>query len=157
MLHHRTEDHVVQIALPGKERAVLKDDDAVRPGIRLRHLGRAQHLAVHDDSARGDLMKAGDRIQQRRLAAAGRTHDHADLARLDLERAMIDGEHLSSAGAVALDDILDQDVSARGSERPVLHIRFSAPKARARARAIPSGSRRRYAPARWSCSPRYRA
>src|SRR5438105_15488393 len=102
MLHHRTEDHVVQIALPGKERAVLKDHDAVRPGIRLRHLGRAQYLAVHDDSSRGDLMKAGDRIEQRGLAAARRTHDHADLARLDLERAMIDREHRSAARVVYL-------------------------------------------------------
>ena len=121
-LHHRTEDHVLQIAFPRKERAVLKHDDAVRARVRLRLFGRAQHFAVHHDAARRDRVKAGDRIEQRRLAATRRADDHANLARIYLERAVIDGEHRSAVGVVHLDDVLDQDVSARRRGRRAAHV-----------------------------------
>jgi hypothetical protein len=88
-------------------------------GLGLGPLGRAQHLVVEQDAPGRDVVKAGDRVQQRRLAAAGRSHDHADLARLDVERAVVHGHDGRAFGIVDLDDVVDHDPPAghRGAGR----------------------------------------
>jgi hypothetical protein len=62
-LHHRPEDHVLEVALPREQRPVLEHDDTIRSGIRFRLLRRAQDFAVHHDTTRRDRVEAGDRVQ----------------------------------------------------------------------------------------------
>src|SRR5439155_10225518 len=89
-----------------------------------------EHLAVHDDAARGDLVKPGNGIEERRLSAARRPDDHADLARLDLERAMVDRHHRRALRVVHLHHVIDDYMSpghrsARASSRTRHSIRQS--------------------------------
>ena len=106
-LHNRPESNVFENRLPWEERAVLKYHDAIRSGRCLRFSRAAEHLAVEIDRARRNAVKSGDRVEQRRLPAAGRSDDHADLAGSDVERAMIDRKYRRSTGIVNLHDILD--------------------------------------------------
>ena len=47
------------------------------------------------DLARGHLLEAGDRAEQRRLAAAGRPDERDELAVADLERDVVDGDDVA--------------------------------------------------------------
>ena len=70
---------VVAKSEPREERRILEDDGPVRTGTSDFDLGAA-HVA------RGGLRKACDQVQNRRLAAAGRTQQTDELARGDLQR-----------------------------------------------------------------------
>ena len=59
--------------LPGKQREMLEHDAAV--GAR-----RADRLALDQDLAGLDRQEAADQIEQRRLAAAGRTEQREEFA-----------------------------------------------------------------------------
>ena len=87
-LHHRTERHVLQVGLPREQRAVLEHHHAVGPGLGLGLVRPAQHVAVEIDRAAGDVVEAGDGVEQRGLAAARGPDDHADLAGADVEAAV---------------------------------------------------------------------
>ncbi len=65
------------------------------------------------DVAAGDLDQAGDDVERGRLAAAGRPDQGDELAVLDRERDVVDGDHV----AVALDQILQTDLSHAQSLR----------------------------------------
>ena len=43
----------------------------------------------------GHLLEAGDHAEERRLAAAGGADEHEELARLDLERDVVDGDDVA--------------------------------------------------------------
>ena len=59
----------------GKERVGLEDHAEVRAWA-----GRGDVLAVDDDAAGGGLEEAGDQVERRGLAAAGRTEQREQLA-----------------------------------------------------------------------------
>src|SRR5205085_4788781 len=65
------------------------------------------HIAVDRDRAGGDRLKPGDHPQCRRLAAAGRSHEHHELLVADLQIDVFDGVH----AVVELVDPLEDDLS----------------------------------------------
>ena len=105
-----------------------------------------------------DLVKSGDGVEQRRLAAARRADDHADLAGVDVERAVIDRHHRGAVRIVDLDDVVDDDRAARRGRtraaRAVVAAAIIVLRGRARACATASGSRPPCAPSRSSRSRR---
>ena len=113
-LHDRAERDVLQVRLPRKKRAVLEHHDAVGPGVGLRSCGAAEHVAVEIDGAAGDVVKAGDGVEQRRLAATRRPDDHADLAGADVERAVGHRLHRALAREVNLVHVLHADRALGG-------------------------------------------
>src|SRR5204862_3642319 len=115
--HRGTEGDILEVGLPGKQGAVLEYDDAIRSRLGFRMGGVAQDFAVEGDGARGDLVEAGDRVQQRRLAATGGADDHADLAGFDVEAAVVDGHHGGAVRIVDLDDVVDADGASHGARR----------------------------------------
>ena len=83
-LHLQAELDVLAHRLPGKQRILLKHHAAVGAGA-------VHRLAVDGDDARGRLEEAGDRVEQRRLSAAGGTDDRDELAGLDVNLRIGDG------------------------------------------------------------------
>src|SRR5205814_10263229 len=79
--HLRAEDDVLDSGAPREERVLLKDH--ARQLLRLRVLGEA------DVAARRHL-EAGQDLEQRRLAAAGRTEQDQELAGGDVERDRVE-------------------------------------------------------------------
>ena len=59
-----------------------------------------------------EAVEAGDGVEERRLAAARRPDDDADLTGGDVERAVVDGEGARGATSVGLDGPLNPDLSA---------------------------------------------
>ena len=96
-LHHGSVGDVVEHRAPREQRAVLEDHDAVaaRP--------RRQRVAVEQDPPGGQAVEAGDRVQQRGLAAAGRADEHVQLAGLDVERAGLERDDVAVRLAGAAD------------------------------------------------------
>jgi hypothetical protein len=89
----QTELDVGTYVQPRVERRVLEDDDAVRAGT-------LQRLAVKQDLALGWMIQAGDEVEQRRLAAAGRTDDADELAFIDLDVEVVNGRRVVTAREV---------------------------------------------------------
>ena len=54
-------------------------------------------LVAEADGAGGDLLEAADHAQRGGLAAAGRTEQGEELAALDVERQIVDGDHVAEA------------------------------------------------------------
>ena len=52
-------------------------------------------LAVEHDAAGGRLVEAGEHAQQRRLAAAGGTEQREELALVDDQRQIVDGDEVA--------------------------------------------------------------
>lgn len=75
---------VVQHGKPGKQRMLLKHNDAVRP----RGVAR---LAVHRNFALLGLLQPGDQVKQRRFAAARRSKQRNEFAFADRQRNIVDG------------------------------------------------------------------
>ena len=79
---------------------VLGDAHVREERVRLEHgvdVAAVRRCAEHDLSRDADvagvrLLEAGDHAQGRRLAAAGRPEQRDELARLDRERQVVDGE-----------------------------------------------------------------
>ena len=97
-----------------REQAHLLDDVADSPA----HLDRVfvrDVVAVDEDSARGRLDQPVDHAHRRRLAAAGRADQDADLAPGDIERQLAYGDR---AVAVALLDPVESDHRVRVRFQP---------------------------------------
>ena len=63
--------------------------------------------------ARGRRLETGQHAQQRRLAAAGAAQQAEDLARVDVQRDVVDGDEV----AEFLGDVLDANVGRRIGQR----------------------------------------
>ena len=72
-----------------------------------RHAGEV--LAVEEDLAGARLLEAGDHAHQRRLAAAGRPEEREELALVDDQRQVVDGDEV----AEALGDVAELDEGLR--------------------------------------------
>ena len=83
-----------------REQARLLDDVA-DAAAELRHVPRRRVDAVEEDAAGGRLDQAVDHLEGRRLAAAGRPDEHADLPRRDREREVVDGARGARPGRPA--------------------------------------------------------
>ena len=79
------------------------------PGSALRLAGPAQQLAVEVIAPDGDAVEAGDGVEQRRLAAARRADDHADLAGRDVSEQWSTAITAAPSRVVDLDDVVDAD------------------------------------------------
>ena len=95
-----TEPEVLAHAHVRIQRVVLEDHRDVAVGRR--QLG---DLAIADrDRPVRDLLEAGDHAKQRRLAAAGRPDEHHELAVLDRQVDVVDGD---DAAGERLRDVLE--------------------------------------------------
>ena len=129
-LDHRPVGDVVAQGLPRKEGAVLEHHHPIRTLARERAPLVAQHLAVEPDLAGGDRVEARDGVEQGRLPASRRPHDHADFARADLQRAVVHGQHVDPFRVVDLRHVADADrTRARpaGHQRPLQRQRTGTP------------------------------
>src|SRR5262249_3776640 len=102
-------DKVEQVARPLLAAALQADEDVLEnrhrpedvdvleragdaaPHDRVRRLAQ-EALAREDDRARVGLVEAGDQVEERRLAGAVRPDQPDDLAGLDVERHVVDGD-----------------------------------------------------------------
>src|SRR6185437_15292926 len=76
------------------ERVCLKDHrDVARARRQLRHVPVADQ-----DRPPRDLLEPRDHPQERRLPAAGRTDEDEELARVDAEGDVVDGDDAASEG-----------------------------------------------------------
>ena len=86
-----------------REEGVVLEDGVDRPLVG----GNAgDRLVGEEDLALGRLIEAGDHAQRGRLAAAGRAEHREELALLDLDAHVLDGDEV----AERLGDVLDLDV-----------------------------------------------
>jgi hypothetical protein len=60
-------------------------------------------------------MKASDGVQQRGLAAARGADDHAEFARRDIDRTVIDSQNVDAFGIIDLADVPNADRTFRYS------------------------------------------
>ena len=67
------------------------------------------------DLAARHLLEPGDHAQRRRLAAAGRADEDHELAILDLDVEVVDGER---PVGVALADVIEDDVGHQAASLP---------------------------------------
>ncbi|MNY27259.1 hypothetical protein D3C86_1611560 [compost metagenome] len=83
-----------------------------------RNAGKA--LAVKDDLAGGRLLEAGQHAQQCRLSAARRTQECKELARVDVERKIVDGYEIAERLGDVLDgnEWLGSGIRPRGERAP---------------------------------------
>src|ERR1700730_1561239 len=96
-LDHRAELHVLDRRAPGEEGVLLEDHAAI--GAGMRHL-----VPVHEDMPRRGLDEAGDHVQERGLAAAGRAEQAGEAVLGQLEADFVEGQH---ALGIALRDAPD--------------------------------------------------
>ena len=89
-----------------REERVGLEHHVDRPPVG-RHAGEV--LPVEQDLARGRLLEAGEHAHQRGLAAAGRAEQGEELALVDDEREIVDGDEI----AEALGDVAELDEGLR--------------------------------------------
>src|SRR5579884_1009922 len=105
-----TVENVAAHRLPRKQGEVLEDDAAIGAGAR-------DFLAVDRDAAGLDRQEAADEIEQRRLAAAGRTEQRDEFAVRNLERDLIERQHLASARrTIDVAHVLEEYLRGRGHD-----------------------------------------
>src|SRR4051794_27752898 len=102
--HLQAELDVLPHGLPGKQRILLKHHAALGAGA-------VYLLAVDGDDARGRLEEARDRVEQRRLSAAGGPDDRDELARIDMDLRVGDGLDRPLDAIVAEGEVPDVDMS----------------------------------------------
>jgi hypothetical protein len=90
---------------PREHRAALRDQDP--PAAR-----REDRASVDQDFSAVGLLKPGEHVEERRLAAARWPDDGDEFTLTDRERHVLHGQHLTVAGAEALPDPVDRDTSA---------------------------------------------
>jgi hypothetical protein len=98
--------------LPRKQREVLKHDPAIGPW-------GADRLTLDEDLAglRGE--KAADEIEQRRLAAAGRSEQRNEFTRAHIERDVLEREHRPAGRrAIAMAHAIDDDLRLHHGPQP---------------------------------------
>ena len=86
LLHAQAELDVLRDILVRKQRVALKD----HAEIAVARLEIVHHAPVDADFARGRILEAGNHAQGGRLAAAGRSDEHDELAVLDGEVQALD-------------------------------------------------------------------
>src|SRR5690606_31134899 len=87
-LRLQTERDVLEDIQMGHERVALEDHPEAAPLRR-----KACHIAtVHHDAAGGRALEAGDHPKRRRLPAAAGTEQAEELAALDIQEEVVDGE-----------------------------------------------------------------
>src|SRR5262249_16034596 len=92
--HAQPEGNVLGDGAMGKERVGLKDHAHVAP-VR----GHSRHVATADqDAPLIGRLKTGDEAQRRRLAAARWSKQRKELARMDIERYLIEGRNGAREG-----------------------------------------------------------
>ena len=91
----RTERHVRTYAQPGKQRALLEDDAAVRPRPNDR-------LAVQQNLALRWRLKASKKIEQRRFSASARADDRDELTVCNVERHAQKSRHFAGRAVIRL-------------------------------------------------------
>src|SRR5262249_26290154 len=100
----------------------LKDeaDLAVSDLGEVVEVAAAQGLAVELVAALVHAVEAADDVEERRLAGAGRSHDHGELAARQAEIDAAQGRHhrLSQAVPLVHSDALDQRDVASPSRKP---------------------------------------
>ena len=89
VLHAQAELDVLRHGLVRKQRVALEHH--AEPAVA--RLEVVDHAAVDPDLARGRILEAGDHAQRRGLAAAGGADEHDELAVLDREVDVLDGDH----------------------------------------------------------------
>jgi hypothetical protein len=102
----------------GEQVVVLEDeadDLAVVTGAGVGAVGDA--VAVDEDAAGGRPVEHPDEREQRRLARARRPGQDDELARLELERDVVDRDDRAGVDAA---DVLDDDPRAARGRRPGL-------------------------------------
>ena len=91
LLHAQAESDVVEELQMRKHGVALEDHRD--PAAARRQVGR---IAASDEHAPAvDLLEAGEAAKQRRLAAAGRSEQHDEVAVGDLEVDVVDRGHLA--------------------------------------------------------------
>src|SRR5207244_10596344 len=110
-LQLETELDVLERRAPGKEAGLL-EDGGDPPGI-----GTGHRPAVHDDAPAVGDDEPAEHAEQRRLAAAGRADERAELAGADGQRDVAQRLDRAGAGQIALADMLDRDEIAHVSWR----------------------------------------
>ena len=103
---YRPGSDVPQHRLPREQRTMLKDDHPVGAGKQLLSR-RSEKLAIHVDCAGGKLIEPGDGVQQGRLSASRRPHDHAELTGRNAQRHVVDRDHVDAPGIVYLPGVRD--------------------------------------------------
>ncbi len=111
----------------------MKYHHTIRALLGERLIGSAEQLAVQADLTGSDGVKPGYGIQKRGLAASRRPHDHAHFTRLNLEGAVVDGEHVDALRIVDLGHVANAYRALPGSRRVMrFHQRPSSASARTR-------------------------
>src|SRR5476651_2652049 len=108
-LHFQSERDISQRRAPGKQlRKVLKHDAAI-------HSMSGHGLAADADLSAGRHEKPRDDIEQRRLAAARRTHETQKFGLLDVEAYALHALHLAGGRVVDQRYVLYFDVGHQSS------------------------------------------
>ncbi len=94
------------------EQADLLDDVADR-AAQLDRVGIGRILAGDEDAAGGRLDDPVDHLERRRLAAAGRPQQDADLALAELEVDVVDGDERAAGRVEDLGEVFEADHAAR--------------------------------------------
>src|SRR5712691_3035912 len=92
----RREEHVVDDAPPLQQQRLLEHHADIARGIERLRARADRHLAGIE------WMQARENLQQRGLAAAGGAHERDELAHLDVEARLRDGQEIRSSRAVDL-------------------------------------------------------
>ena len=108
----RTACHVPQHRLPREQRALLEHDHAIGAGKQAL-AGRREQVVVEMNFAGGELVETGDRVEQRRLAATGRTDHDTELPRHGLERHIVERHHPLAFRIVGLSGMLGSGAHRR--------------------------------------------
>ena len=95
-------------------------------GVAAMRRQRVDALAAETDLAGGEVGEAGDRAQQRGLAAARRPEQRKELAVLDLERHVVDGAHRPERSRHVVDRNCCQNVPRNNKHSPGRPRRFGA-------------------------------
>ena len=82
--------------------------------------GRRNRLALDMDAALLDRQEAAEQIEQRRLAAAGRTEQGQEFPRLDIDRNILERQHWPAARrAIEMMHIPDDDLRLGHGPQPL--------------------------------------
>ena len=114
-LHLQAEGHVSERGAPWKQLGEILEHDAAV------HAVAGDGLAADADLAGGGREKAGDDVEQRRLAAARRADQAEELRGLDVEADVLHAGDPAGGRVVDQRDVADLDM---GHRRPFLARRY---------------------------------
>ena len=108
-LHLQPERHVAERGAPREQLGEILEHDAAV------HAAPGDRLAADPDFARGGREEAGDDVEQRRLAAAGRADDAQEFRRGEAEARGLDGVNLAARRVIDERNVADFDGKHRCS------------------------------------------